>query len=200
MSATFGAIIAGGQGQRLGGVRKAHLKLGGVRLLDRVVARLGVDPANIIVAIGQLPVAAFAADDFALVPDLTDTNIGPLAGLAAAVDYCLQLDTPPRFLISSAVDIPFLPHDFLSRLSEEIPGHAAAFAQTDDQFYPTNTLWRLDAIATLPAQMRRGAAPKSLKQLLRDLGASPVDWPIEPNPFANINTMTELLTLSRLGN
>ena len=41
MSLPHAVIIAGGEGQRLGGVRKADLRIGGVRQIDRVIEALG---------------------------------------------------------------------------------------------------------------------------------------------------------------
>jgi molybdopterin-guanine dinucleotide biosynthesis protein A len=45
-------IIAGGRGMRLGVVRKADLRLGGVRQLDRVISALGKIVSPIMVASG----------------------------------------------------------------------------------------------------------------------------------------------------
>ncbi|MFN4211385.1 MAG: NTP transferase domain-containing protein, partial [Devosia sp.] len=41
MTLPHAVIIAGGRGERLGGVRKADLRLGGRRLVDRVADELG---------------------------------------------------------------------------------------------------------------------------------------------------------------
>lgn len=196
MSQLMGVILAGGQGQRLGGVRKAHLKLGSIRLLDRVTAALALDPTDIIVSIGHLSPAAFAGAKVT-VPDLTADFGGPLAGLAAAVDYLRTLPQPPELMVSTAVDVPFLPPDFIARLRLNLADSAAVYAQVGDDFYPTNALWRLEALAGLPEQVRRGTAPKSLKHLLQGLGATAVHWPDPPNPFSNINTMADLIALSR---
>ncbi|MEO5807873.1 NTP transferase domain-containing protein [Devosia sp.] len=191
-----GVILAGGQGQRLGGVRKAHLKLGGVMLIDRVIRALALPPGAIIVSIGHLNPNAFAGGPVP-VPDLTADIGGPLAGLAAAVDYLLMQREQPEFIIGSAVDVPFLPSDFLARLQTRLGDGAAAYAQVGDTFYPTNALWRFSAITDLPQLVRSGTAPKSLKHLLQSLDAIAVDWPDTPNPFANINTMADLIALSR---
>lgn len=197
MTRTAVVIVAGGQGRRLGGVRKAHLKVGGRRLIDRVTMALAAPDRPILIATGHWPTAAFVNDGGIAVSDLTTTIGGPLAGLAAAVDYLQSQSQLPDLVVTSAVDIPHLPADFEPRLLAAIANAPAAYARVGDTFYPTNALWRFAAIAALPDQVRNGTAPKSLKDLLRTVGGQPVDWADDPNPFANINTLADLLRLSR---
>lgn len=197
MSAIAGAIIAGGQGQRLGGVRKAHLKLGGIALIDRVITALNIARADLVISTGRWPQHHFAGHGGTLVADLEGETGGPLAGLAAAVEHLRALPAPPELLLTSAVDVPFLPVDFQLRLKTGMARHAASYARVGETFYPTNALWRLASIIDLPDQVRAGTAPKSLKRLLQDLNGQPIDWPDMPNPFANINAMADLLALSQ---
>jgi molybdenum cofactor guanylyltransferase len=191
-----GVIIAGGEGRRLGGVLKSELRVGGVRLIDRVAERLA-DCSPLLVVHGRhaagrlsLPVGAVA------VPDLDSDYGGPLAGLAAAVAWLAAAGWSGD-LVLSAVDAPFLPADYLPRLLEALEGAPAAIASAGGQPYPTNSAWRLAAIAGLPAAVRAGTAPRSLKRLAESLGAANVSWPVgvEGDPFANANTPEELAAL-----
>jgi molybdopterin-guanine dinucleotide biosynthesis protein A len=197
MSLPHAVIIAGGQGQRLGGVRKGDLKLGNVRLIDRVTAALGMVAAPLLVATGHgslaLPPGAIS------VPDLNDTLGGPLAGLAAAVDWLAEHGIADGLLVSTSVDTPFLPADFVAVVTRALESHAAVFAQWGNDFYPPQALWRLSAIATLPARVRAGTAPKSLKALLGEIAATTQDWQgLTPlNPFENLNTMADMVRLGR---
>lgn len=197
MSTVAVVIIAGGQGQRLGGVRKAHLKIGGKRLIDRVASALGASDRQTLIATGHWPTQAFANDPGIAIADMTTEIGGPLAGLAAAIDHLRSQSHPPDLVLTSAVDIPFLPPDFEQRLVAAIAVTPAAYARVGDTFYPTNALWRFESVATLPDAVRNGTAPKSLKHMLQELGGQPVDWADAPNPFANINTVADLLALSR---
>lgn len=197
MSLPYGVIIAGGQGQRLGGVRKADLKVGGRRLIDRVAAALGTVAPPLLVATGHgsptLPPGAIG------VLDLNDTLGGPLAGLAAAVDWLAEQGVVDGLIVSSAVDTPFLPADFVAVLTAALESHAAVYAQWGDEFYPPHALWRLSAIATLPARVRAGIAPKSLKALLGEIHAVAQDWQAlsAVNPFENLNTLADLVRLGQ---
>lgn len=197
MNGVAAVILAGGRGERLGGVIKANLLVGGLRLLDRVAASLA-SADQILVSCGQ-----FDPTDLALQPgqipilDIASDYAGPLAGLAAAVDWALSQSSPPEILVLAPVDTPFLPPDYIDRLVTA-PG-PAAIASFDGQPYPTSSAWRLEAIATLADDVRAGTAPHSLKRLGEHLGA--VDVPFPPHargdPFANANTPADLATLQR---
>ena len=218
-------IIAGGQGQRLGGVRKADLRIGGRRLLDRVIDGLGPVEQPVVVATGpaagptlQLPAGAIG------VADIGGEHTGPLAGIAAAVVALRARGVSAGVLVSVAVDTPLLPADYVTRLLAGLGEASAAFALWGEDFYPTNAAWRIEAIADLPEQMMLGAAPASPKALLPHLNAVPVDWKRESplpgrsvadlspggrsgavatpptggnDPFANVNTVSDLIALER---
>jgi len=192
-------IIAGGQGTRLGGVRKADLRLGGERQLDRVVSALGPVQHPILVASGppglrlNLPPACIA------VPDRDSPCAGPLAGLAAAVTHLAESGITDGLLVSVAVDTAFLPTDFVSRLIGGLGAGKAVFAAWHQDFYPPNAAWRLESLQDLPDAVNGASGPASLKALQRNLGAQRVDWTVgaSTNPFASINTLADLLALQR---
>jgi len=195
---TVGLILAGGQGSRLGAVRKADLLIGGKTLLARVTGRLEGSVSQLLVSTGngQLPLGAVGigvAD-----PDLPVA--GPLAGLVAAAHYLADHAQADTILISAAVDTPFLPLDFVPRLVAELMrGAPAAQACWQKNAYPTNAAWRLADLARLPQQFAGGGAPRSPRELLGSLGAASVDWAQSHarDPFANLNSLEDLVALAR---
>lgn len=200
MSRPHAVIIAGGKGERLGGVRKGDLRMGGRRLVDRVAEALGAVEAPLMIATGpdesrlRVPAGAVA------VPDLDAPVGGPLAGLAAAIEALRARGIDAGLLVSVAVDTPFLPADFGAVMCDGLGSAPAAYAVWGDQFYPPNAIWRIEALAGLPARVREGAAPGSLKALQQELDARRVDWTGRDarNPFANVNTVADLVMLGRV--
>jgi molybdopterin-guanine dinucleotide biosynthesis protein A len=198
MNLPHAVIIAGGRGERLGGVRKGDLRIGGRRLVDRVTESLGAIAAPLMVATGpgenrlRLPVGAIG------IADLDAPMGGPLAGLVAAVEALQARGIGTGVLVSVAVDTPFLPADFVTVMREGLGNAPAAYAAWGDQFYPPNALWRIEALSALPRLVRSGEAARSLKALQQTLGAMAVDWTDRAgaDPFANINTVGDL---GRLG-
>jgi molybdopterin-guanine dinucleotide biosynthesis protein A len=184
-------VLAGGRGERLGGALKAEITVGGVRLLERVLARLsGCTP--IVVAHGPHDPAAMRLPPGALpVADLPGDYAGPLAGFAAAV---AALPDKVDLLVCAAVDSPFLPEDYVSRLVAGLGDGPAAIASYDGQPYPTNSIWRPALFRDLPARVLAGTAPRSLKSLAAAAGGVTVEWPVGAggDPFANVNTPEDL--------
>jgi molybdopterin-guanine dinucleotide biosynthesis protein A len=182
-------ILAGGRGERLGGVNKALLEIGGQRFIDCARDALrGCDPVMISGTANLL-------DETLIVPDLDSVYAGPLAGVAAAVAALVRSDR--TFLLSMAVDTPFFPPDFAER-AIELEGRAdCVMAAFDGQDYPTNALWRLEALSGLPAAVIEGTAPRSLKRLAESLRTVRLDYAkwCSENPFANANTPQELVDL-----
>lgn len=200
MPGIVAVILAGGEGQRLGGVIKANIEIGGTRLLLRVAAALGACETPILVANGRLDSGLLALPaGLQPAPDLAADYRGPLAGLAGAVASLVAEGHIPEFVASVAVDTPFIPADFVARASAMmIEANAnAVLARYADQDYPTNALWRFSAVRDLAERVLAGTAPHSLKRLAIELNARHLDWPTDPagDPFANVNTPEELRLL-----
>lgn len=194
-----GLILAGGRGERLGGVIKSELVVGGVRLLARVAARLG-GCAPLLVAHGRIEPALLRLEaDMIGVPDLDGDYAGPLAGLAGAMAYFGTLTVAPDLVISVAVDTPLLPDDFVQRLAGELGDRSAAIAAYGGQPYPTNAIWRIERFRDLPERVAAGTAPRSLKSLCAEAGGIHIEWPATTagDPFANVNTPEDLAELER---
>lgn len=185
-------ILAGGRGERLGGANKALLDLNGETFVERAMrACAGCSP--VLVAVGRqefdLPAGTSA------ILDIEGSYAGPLAGVAAAVG-ALENGNHDA-LLSLAVDGPLFPADFLERALPLLDKAPAIIAAYGGQLYPTNGLWRLSAIRALPAGVRDGTAPHSLKRLSERLGATVLDYAefVAEDPFRNANTPQDLAFL-----
>jgi molybdopterin-guanine dinucleotide biosynthesis protein A len=192
MTRIAAVVLAGGKAERLGGLNKAFIEIGGRRLIDRARdAITGCDPC--LLAVGHTP---FDAPGFTPVRDLATDYAGPLAGVAAAVEALRQTDA--ELLLSLAVDTPFFPADFIARALPLLGSAPVVLAAFGLQNYPTNALWRLSAIRDLPEAVRGGTAPHSLKRLAEGLGATRLDYAglVSNDPFRNINTPADLAALT----
>lgn len=191
-------ILAGGRGERLGGTVKANIEIGGTRLLKRVGRALGTLPSTVLVAYGANPPEALGLlPGHIAVPDLLSDYAGPLAGVAGAVAWCLAANDPPEALLSVAVDTPFVPATYAERMLEALGDADVVVAAHGGQLYPTNAIWRVAALADLPADILGGTAPRSLKRLAEELEAGQLDWPESDggDPFASLNTPADLAAL-----
>jgi molybdopterin-guanine dinucleotide biosynthesis protein A len=191
LSRVAAVVLAGGRGERLGGRNKALLEIGGERLVDRALRIVDRCQPRLL-AVGR---TGFAVEGFVAVADLPTDYAGPLAGFTAAVDALRA--APAQWLLSLAVDTPFFPDDFLDRALAASADADVVVGCFGAQDYPTNALWRLAAIRTLPDNVRSGTAPRSLKRLAATLGVRRIDYAqwSGDDPFANANTPQDLENL-----
>lgn len=117
MTSFDAVILAGGSGERLGGIDKASIKVGDTTLLDRVVA--ATSDANRVVCVGP---------ERATVHPVLWTREEPLGGgPAAALAAGLALVESPSVVVL-AVDLPFVTQDVVSSLVERLVDAEAALA------------------------------------------------------------------------
>ena len=191
MATIAAVILAGGKAERLGGINKALIEIGGRTLLDRARdAAIGCEPVLLAVS-----ASGFTAEGMTAIPDLVSGYAGPLAGIAAAVEALRESNAD--WLLSLAVDTPFFPADFVRRALPVIGTADVAVGCFGPQDYPTNALWRLAAIRGLPQGVRDGKAPHSLKRLAASLKSVRLDYAVTSadDPFVNANTPEDLAFL-----
>lgn len=107
---TIGLVLAGGRATRFGGRDKALLTLGGRTLLARAISALAPQ-VDMLALSSNAPPERYADYGLPVLPDVLDGFRGPLAGVHAAL-----FRFPDDYVMSVAVDLPFLPRDLVSRL------------------------------------------------------------------------------------
>ena len=195
MSKIYGLVIAGGKGTRLGGVSKATLRLGNVRVLDRVAAALAPCARPLLVATGpKLAVYPLPPGTLAIA-DLPDGLGGPMAALRAAAHWLEDGEAREGLLMTAAVDAPLLPDDYVARMVDTLGDGDAVQAVWRDCRYPTHAAWRIPVFLRLVNE-GEFTSPKSL------LGAAntyDLDWSrwTDEDPFSGLNTLDDLVRLGR---
>ena len=115
-----GLILAGGQGQRMGGSDKGLIDLDGRPLIAYVIARLAPQVSTILISANRNPAHYAALGGAAILPDEVADYPGPLAGILSG----LRAATTP-WLAVVPCDSPFLPLNLVSRLAGQVPSSQA---------------------------------------------------------------------------
>lgn len=183
--ATTVAILAGGRGERMGGVDKGLVRIGASHLVERVLAGLrgqGLERALIVANRSHEVYARHAT----VIADAEPGFRGPLAGVAAALGACA---TP--WLLSVPVDCPDPPPMLFARLAAAAcSGDADAFVAHDgERRQPLFALYR-QALAGDAADA--AAAGTGVHAWQERIGALEVDFADVRARFANLNTASEL--------
>lgn len=182
----FGAILAGGQGRRMGGADKALLPLAGRPLIAYALDRLEPQVERLAISANGDP-ARLARFGLPVLPD-GDGSQGPLSGLLAALDWAAPLGA--THLVTAPVDAPFLPPDLVPCLLLAAEGPGAALARSRGNDHPTCGLWTLTARDALRAFLASGAKPR-VRDFADMLHAARADFP-DDGAFANLNTPEDL--------
>ena len=183
----FGVILAGGQGQRMGGVDKAMVPLAGAPLLAHVIARLEPQVERLVLSANG-DAARFARFGLPVLPD--GPGAGPLAGVLAALRWAAPLGATA--ILSAPVDGPFLPGDLCPRLclAAESAPEGLAVAQAGGRLHPTFALWPVELSEPLAAFLMSGAKPKVM-DFVAAHGATEAHF-AEGSGFDNLNTPEDL--------
>jgi len=185
------AIIAGGRAQRLGGVIKPLLVVGGQRIIDRQLAVLRPLFDELILVTNDP--APFAELDLPLVPD-RQPGQGPLAGIDAALAHFATRD-PSTSVLCVAGDMPFLHPAIIRHLRDAFPALALVptIAGRPD---PLCARYSAAFAAHVSAALSEGRL--ALHALLASLPVIYIEEPtlraLDPTlrTFTNINTSEEL--------
>jgi molybdopterin-guanine dinucleotide biosynthesis protein A len=199
MSELPGVILAGGRATRMGGGDKGLRLIGGLRLIDLVIARLNPQCRPIAINANGDP-ERFADLGLPVLPDSLPGHPGPLAGVLAGLDWAAGIGAPA--IITAAADTPFFPLDLVVRLRAAAGPSGLALAASPNaegqmMAQPTFGLWptalREDLRAALQGGLRKivlwtGAHGAGLAEF----SAAPFD------PFFNINTPEDIAEAERL--
>jgi molybdopterin-guanine dinucleotide biosynthesis protein A len=198
---TLGLVLAGGLARRMGGGDKARIEIGGVSILDRVLACLSAQCTGIVINANGDP-TRFADTELTVVPDNVPDYPGPLAGILAGLDWLAAQDNGIEWIVSVPGDCPFLPDDLVEKLHlarrKMGAGVPLACAGSGEWRHPVVGLWPL----ALRADLRKALVEEDLRKIevwTARHGVAIAEWPVEPvDPFLNVNTPEDAAQAERI--
>ncbi len=198
---TLGLVLAGGLARRMGGGDKARIEIGGISILDRVLATLSAQCTDIIINANGDP-KRFADTGCPVVPDNVEGHPGPLAGILAGLDWLAEQDNGVEWILSVPGDCPFLPDDLVEKLHaarrQMGSGVPLACARSGAWRHPVVGLWPL----ALRADLRKALVEEGLRKIevwTARYGVAIADWPDQPvDPFLNVNTPEDVERATRI--
>ena len=196
--ATLGLVLAGGRARRMGGGDKAFIEIGGVAILERVLARLRPAGTDVIISANGDP-GRFARFGAPVVADSVPAFPGPLAGILSGLDWAAQHRPAMEWLVSAPGDCPFLPDDLVPRLhaARHAAGTPLACAKSAGRIHPVVGLWPV----SLREELRRAVVDEGLRKVelwASRHGVATAEWPATPfDPFFNVNTPEDAAAAER---
>jgi molybdenum cofactor guanylyltransferase len=177
------AILAGGEGARVGGQDKGLLPLAGETLIARVSGAMHPQAGTLLICANRHheSYAAFGA----VIADALAGYAGPLAGISAALAVC----TTP-WLLTVPIDCPEPPAELGSRLLSAAiaEGTSLAVAHDGERVQPLFAIYRRELAESCSDALVRDMP---VWRWQRDAGAAVVDFSDRAASFANLNTPEE---------
>ena len=195
---TLGVILAGGLARRMGGGDKPLRGFGGLALLDRVLAALRPQVAEVLLNANGDP-GRFAAWALPVARDGFAGHPGPLAGVLAGMDWAAAERPDLPWIVTVPGDAPFLPADLAARLhaAREAAGLPLACAASAGRTHPPVALWPVRLRADLRAALAAGE--RKVDRWTARHGCATASWPDFPlDPFFNANTPEDLVAAASL--
>ncbi len=186
------AVLAGGQGRRLG-MDKARLQVEGRAVLDHILSTLlGMFPeVMLVVQSGDSPLAAAQGERVRVVADIIPGK-GPLVGIYTA----LQHSSAP-YVFVMACDMPYPSSRLIRRMLAEAEGVDAVVPRRGDYIEPLFAVYRRDLRERVKARIEEGRL--KIHELVQELDVRYLDEEevaaCDPHfrSFFNINTVEDLL-------
>jgi len=196
VKAPLGVILAGGAATRMGGGDKGLLALGGQSILDRVIARLDPQVAQLALNANGDP-ARFHRLGLPVIGDSVEGLAGPLAGVLAGLDWAAEQGG--SHIVTAAADTPFFPCDLVPRLmmAAEQANAPIALAATPDpkrglSRHPTFGLWPVALRDDLRAALNGGLRKVVLWTDAHGAVNAIFEASTGADPFFNVNTPEDL--------
>lgn len=195
---TLCVVLAGGQGQRMGGLDKGLQPYQDQPLAAHMLARLRQQTWSPTLHIGinaNRHLAQYAAWGYPVWPDRHAGHHGPLEGLLSSLQQAHQMQAGFHYLLAVPCDTPHLPLDLAARLAATL--HAThkslAAARAAGRAHPLACLLSLQLMPELETYLDSGQRKVQTWMDLCDVQWVDFDGPGDaPGAFDNFNRLADL--------
>ena len=196
-----GLVLAGGRGQRMGGIDKGLQNFNGIPLALHTLMRLQPQVGHLMINANR-NLSAYEAFGVPVWPDALADFAGPLAGFMAGLEQC---ETP--YLLTVPCDTPLFATDLASRLAAGLCQQGADIAMaaapetgrdgiSSLRTQPVFCLMRIDLLESLVRFTHGGGRKIYAWTAQHPTAVVAFDQPgDDPQAFFNANTLAELHAL-----
>lgn len=184
-------VLAGGQSERFG-TEKAVACLEGVPLIELLLERLKRQTKGPIAINCRSDSQLFEANH-SVIEDHFGPELGPLAGFHASM--CWANDLGYDRVITTPVDTPIIPKDFVQRLGKS---NALAFSCYDGRHHFLHAVLPVEHMHDLSAYIADGGRAAKHWLSYRKARTCEFEESSEAGAFFNVNTLDDLRQLESL--
>ena len=180
-----GLVLAGGRAQRMGGVDKGLLDLGGKPMIAHIVERLRPQVRTIIINANRNQNEYKRWSDTVIKDSIGEFD-GPLAGVASGLEVA---DT--NLILTVPCDSPLIAENLASRMHSQLVLDNAdiAVASDGDRLQPVFMLLQRSLLSSIVEFLQAGE--RKIDKWFAQHGVTEVDFSDRPETFLNVNTPEE---------
>lgn len=180
-----GLILAGGRGQRLGGVDKGLQSWGDTPMIEAVINRLQPQIEPLLISCNR-NLERYSQFQLALVTDDLPDFQGPLAGISSAL-----IAHRPETLVVVPCDTPELPKDLVQRLLSELEQGALDLCWSHDGIRDHYLCCAIRGRCLTSLTQYLSSGGRSMRGWIQRLRAGTADFSDQPLAFRNLNTASD---------
>lgn len=179
-------VLAGGRGERMGGMDKGMLILHDKPLVQHVIDAIEPHVQEVMINANR-HMDYYRGLGYPVVEDMFPGFAGPLAGIASSMRH---VRTP--WMLVAPCDVPGIPADFVQRLVEasDRSGSGIAVAHDGKRLQSAHLLLPVCCMAEIDSWIVSGR--RSIKEWLQAHEIGLADFSDNPAAFININTPDDL--------
>lgn len=180
-----GVVLAGGRGQRMGGVDKGLMPLADKPMVEHVLAALAPQVATVVVNANR-NLDQYAAFGYRVAADPIGDYYGPLAGMAGAMEIAAT-----KYVLTVPCDSPFMACDLVARLYQALRQEHAEIgvAHDGERMHPVFALLQRDLLPSLYEYLQSGE--RKIDRWFARHKVAIAYFADEPETFINVNDPEE---------
>jgi molybdenum cofactor guanylyltransferase len=184
-------ILAGGRGQRMGGVDKGLVELAGRALVGHVLAAVAPQAGRVVI-VANRSLEQYRALGVHVVSDSHPGYLGPLAGMLSGLEAA---DT--AYVLTVPCDAPLVAGDLAARLGAALVESAGdvAVAHDGERLQPVFALLRRDLAPRLQRYLEDGG--RKIDRWYASLTMAVADMTERADTFVNVNDTDERAAVER---
>ena len=194
-AAVDAVILAGGLARRMGGCDKGLVELAGMPMVQWVLQRVTPQVKRVVINANR-NTEGYAALGVPVLPDSRSGHIGPLAGLATALDHFAKDynvdDAGKKRVFMCPCDSPFLPDDMVSRMTSSMNAANASIAVATDGQRQQPVFLLVDSSCRASLIEFLDSGERKIDRWFSSETVCDVAFADHPMAFRNINTDEEL--------
>jgi|TARA_B110000902_G_scaffold264540_1_gene346324 molybdopterin-guanine dinucleotide biosynthesis protein A len=179
-------ILAGGEGQRMGGADKGLMEWRNKPLIQHVIERLAPQVDEIIISCNR-NIELYQAFGYSCIKDSNTDFLGPLAGIASCVTTAKH-----DLILLCPCDTPLIPENLLARLNEARQSSAVSAIVAADGCNEHYSHALLTKMFAETAAQQLLAERRSLRAWFDTTNWQSANFSDNAKAFMNINTLAQL--------